>query len=314
MTVMMMMTGFYSCTKDITLDLPTPAFKYVVEGYIENNRPPYVLLTHNAAFFGSVNANDLGAYFEHGAIIKVWDGRDTVMLTEFCFGSLSDSLKRLASGYFGYKFSDTATNIPNICVYTVPNILSYFTGDSNSVFKGQAKHNYGLQIKIAGTTLTSSTYIPSPLPMQITYQNHSTDPNDSLALIYSTFDEPDTPGNYARTFTQQNSDQMYPLYPQSAFDDKLFNGQHYTFVLQRGQSPYSTDNGDNYGFFNKGDTVTVKFCQIEPRVYDFWHTIESDGGDSPFSSPVKIKSNIEGGGLGVWCGYGAYYATVIIPK
>ena len=33
---------------------------------------------------------------------------------------------------------------------------------------------------------------------------------------------------------------------------------------------------------------------------------------NPFSAPTTVTTNIEGGGLGVWGGYGATYDTLIL--
>ena len=51
-------------------------------------------------------------------------------------------------------------------------------------------------------------------------------------------------------------------------------------------------------YFRKGDTATVKWSNIDNVTYDFFFTLENDGGDSPFSAPIKIKTNINNG-LGV---------------
>ena len=69
----------------------------------------------------------------------------------------------------------------------------------------------------------------------------------------------------------------------------------------------------HHGYFWKGDTVQVKFSSIPKTHYDFWRTLENDGGDSPFSAPVKIKSNINNG-FGIWAGYASRYYTVIVPE
>jgi hypothetical protein len=57
----------------------------------------------------------------------------------------------------------------------------------------------------------------------------------------------------------------------------------------------------------------VKWANIDSRTYDFFYTLENDGGGSPFSSPVKAKTNINGG-LGVWAGYSTKYYKIVIPK
>jgi hypothetical protein len=301
-----------SCTKDITVELPTPEDQVVVEGYIQNGTPPYVLLTRNAAFFGGIDVNNLGAYFVHDAVIKVNDGADTVVLTEFCLHSLPDTVKRQFARAFGFEFNDTIP-VPDICVYTIPDILEYYVLGDTSVFRGHVTHSYGLQIEVDGKTLTSSTYLPGLVPFELSFIPHNDPNNDTLVTVQTTFTQPDTPGNFVRYFTQRNLEPMYPPVTQASFDDNLFHGAEYTFPIERGQSKTAEIDFDTYGYFWRGDTVIVKWAQIDKSSYDFWHTIENDGGDNPFSSPVRIKTNINGG-LGVWCGYGAYIDTIIIPE
>ncbi|NNF02092.1 MAG: DUF4249 family protein [Bacteroidia bacterium] len=83
--------------------------------------------------------------------------------------------------------------------------------------------------------------------------------------------------------------------------------------LERGQSSADEIDFDTYGYFWRGDTVTLRWMNIDKAHYDFWNTLENDAGDNPFSSPVQIKSNIQGG-LGVWGGYNNTFGTIIIPK
>jgi hypothetical protein len=302
-----------SCTKDITVDLPDPEQKIVVEGYIQNGVPPFVLLTRNAAFFGDLNVNDLSAYFVHDAVIKVNDGSDTVTLSEFCIAGLPDTVKRQFARAFGFEFSDTV-DVPNICIYTIPNILQYYLYHDTTVFRGQIAHSYGLNVEADGKKLTAHTYLPGLVPIELSFVPHDDPNNDTLVTVQTTFTQPDTPGNFVRYFTQRNSEPMYTPMSAASFDDNLFHGAQYTFPIERGQSKTGEIDFDTYGYFWRGDTVVVKWAQMDKQSYDFWHTIENDGGDNPFSSPVRIKTNISGGGLGVWCGYGAYLDTIIIPR
>jgi hypothetical protein len=97
------------------------------------------------------------------------------------------------------------------------------------------------------------------------------------------------------------------------YDDKLFVGLSIGLPVERGQPDTGKFDINIYSYFWKGDTVTVKWGNIDSKVYDFYYTLENDGGDSPFSQPVKIKTNINNG-LGVWAGYAAQYTKIIIPK
>ena len=53
---------------------------------------------------------------------------------------------------------------------------------------------------------------------------------------------------------------------------------------------------EDYGFFNRGDTITVKYCNIDKPTYDFWRTLEYSYQSigNPFSSPTSVLGNVKG--------------------
>lgn len=303
-----------SCTKVITLDLPLPEEQVVVEGRIQNGQPPLVLLTKNSPYFGGFDLNDLASYYVHDAAITIVErGGDTVNLVEYCVADFPESVQREAARLLGYNLSDS-TEVPNVCMYSTPSALQFFlTGDTTG-FTGRVGGHYDLTINVQGQTLTSTTYIPGLLPIELSWRPHPDPTQDSLVAVWLTYDDPDTTGNFVRYFTQRNDESFYPPVTSSVYDDLLIPpGEVLTLPTERGQPPRSGRGRDDFGYFMYGDTVTIMFCSLDKEHYDFWHTIENDNGDSPFSSPINIKSNINGG-LGVWGGYGAYYATIIIPE
>jgi len=304
-----------SCTTILEIDdLPQPNNEIVVEGTIEINEPPYILLTKNSPYFGGITVDDLSQYFIHNAIMKVWTGNDTVALIEFCIKLLPVEAQIEILESLGYSVSDTS-DIPNVCIYTVPNIINYFiNGDTTGVFIGKEHQTYHLHIEADGKVLTSVTTIPGLVPLDpLTIQPHPDANKDSLVSVYINFKDPDTLGNYFRYSTQRNDEPFYYPISQSVYDDRIINSEYISLPLERGMDPQAEIDNDTWGYFWKGDTVTLKWSNIDKRSYDFWSTLENDGGDSPFSSPTIIKTNINGG-LGVWCGYASVYSTVIVPE
>lgn len=306
-TFAVLLLMFSSCTKDITVDLPNPEDKIVVEGSIDVGVPPFVILTKNSSFFGGINFNDLSAYFVRDAD-KVWvynDAGDTTRLQQFC---LSDP--RVARA-FGYDFQ--TDSIPEICVYTIPDILTWFTTGSAS-FVGHENTTYHLYIEAEGKKLSSTTLIPYLYPFDsLNYKPHPNPSYDSLVQVSLFLTFPSVEGRYVRLLTKRNSEGYYTPANGSVFEYKIFLGQSTGLPLSRGQAPGSEFDRNTFGYFWKGDTVSVKWSQIDKGVYDFYTTLEADGGDSPFSSPVKIISNVNGG-LGVWAGYATTYGSLIVPK
>jgi hypothetical protein len=318
-----LLAGVSSCSKVIDIEIPASAEQIVVEGRIETGVPPVVILTKSARFFDNIQINNLGSYFVRGANITVRssDG-DSVALTELCLQNLNlpaDQAQVILNA-FGFTTVDSG-KIPDVCFYTVPDIITYFT-TGQAAFMGKEKTTYYLDIKAPGFKtatdsihVTSSTYIPQSTGIDSlgTKQHPNPAYRDSLVAVYAYFSVPDTFGNFIRYWTKRNSEPFYQPLSQSVYDDRLFVGLSIGLPVERGQPDTGKFDINIYSYFWKGDTVTVKWANIDSKVYDFYYTLENDGGGSPFSQPVKIKTNIHNG-LGVWAGYASQYTTLIIPK
>jgi hypothetical protein len=282
---------FSSCEKDVDFQLRPGTEKVVVEGTMETGLPPYVFLTKSIGLFSSMDLNTLANAFLHDAVITVSDGNRSVTLKE-------------------YQFSNKG--IP----------FYFYTVDSADIqaltFRGIAGKTYHLEIQYAGDRYTSDTHIPFPVPLDSLWamsppaEELPEDYPDSR-LLYGQYTDPDTLGNRIRYFTQRNgSGFLAPLY--SVYDDAIINGTTVSIQLPSGFNKMDSINRDTFGYFYKGDTVVVKWCSIDKHVFDFWRTLEYAYGSTgnPFASPVEVSTNISGGALGVWAGYGSSYDTLII--
>ncbi len=310
---LIMILGFWiffltSCTQDITVDIPTPDPKIVVEGSIEQGVPPIISLTSTVPFYGDVNFNELDNYYVHDAIVTVSDGINSVVLTEFCLEDLPDEIIPLVAEFLGVDLDTTGDYPVNICLYTVPDIFTGFPA-----FLGEIGKTYSLTIIHEGTTLSSSTAILPPVPPDsIYYKPHDDPANDTLVRLYIHLTDPPAQGNFYRYFTKRNTEGFYSGYS-SVFDDNLINGQSFDFTVDRGFNPTEDFDPDVYGYFWTGDTIILRWCSVDYATYDFWRTLEFDSGtDGPFSSATIAQTNINGG-LGIWCGYGVSYDTLYIP-
>lgn len=311
-----------SCTKEIDVDIPDSAQQVVVEGSIETDVPPVVILTKSQKFFGTIDLNNLGNYFVHGATVKVTgsDGTQTA-LTEFCLQGLNlpQDQQDVLLGALGFSTVDSA-NVPNVCVYTIPDIVNYFVSGTAS-YVGKERTTYHLDITAPPFTgadsihITSSTYIPTHVGMDSLTIREAADPTyrDSMVSLYANVTVPDTFGNFLRFKTKRNDEPFYNPATGSVWDDKLWAGLQIALPIERGQSPNAQIDFKTDFLFWKGDTVTLKWSNIDAQTYDFFFTLENDGGDSPFSSPVKIKSNINNG-AGIWAGYATRYYSIVIPQ
>jgi hypothetical protein len=314
---------FGACTKVVDVNIPQQAQQVVVDGSIETSVPPIILLTKNQQFFGNVNLNNLNAYFLHGARVKVTgsDGTQT-QLIEFCLQDLNLSASQSSQllSALGYTSVDSASAL-NVCAYTVPDIVNYYLNGTCS-FEGKEQVTYTLDIMsppLSGSRdsihVTSTTTIPKAVGIDSLAIRPDPDPisADSMVAIYVYLTVPDTFGNFIYYKTKEGNQPFYNPVGGSVYDDRLFVGLHFSLPLERGTSPDAEFDVNTDTYFFKGDTLTLKWSNIDSRTYNFYYTLENDGGGSPFSSPVKVISNINNG-LGVWGGYGTKYYSIYVPK
>ena len=90
-----------SCTKEIQIELPEYAPKLVVDGRIEPGVPPIVILTKSNDIYAETSLDDVVGTFVNNAIVKVYNGQDTVTLDELCSSTLPDNLKPQVAAFLG---------------------------------------------------------------------------------------------------------------------------------------------------------------------------------------------------------------------
>jgi hypothetical protein len=273
---------FISCEKDIDINLKETEARLVVDGSIENGAHPTVVLSKSLDYFGTITPELLLSSFVRNAEVSISDGTSSYRLSE-------DSIP-VGNGTFYY-------------FYTTKDL------------SGKLTTSYTLNIRAEGRTYTAATTIP-----QVTRQIDSLwaekAPVQDTVLYRMMIKATDRPGfgDYIRYFTKTNSDSYFPGF-NSVFDDQVIDGKTYTIQVDRGINK-NVDGEDTDIYYNRGDTATLKLCNIDRITFDFWRTFEFSFQSigNPFSSPTKILSNISNGGLGYFGGYAAQYRTVVMPK
>lgn len=298
-----------SCQKDIEVKLPDAEPKICVDGKIEPGLPPFVILTHNMPYFGTTDLNALQNMFVHDAVVNISNGSTTVTLAEYCSQSLPDSILPIVAAFTGV---DTASlKSINYCLYTT----------FNPVVWGVVGGTYHLTIDTEGKSLTSTTSILNPVPLDSVWSTYIkvNASGDSLGYVFAHLNDPPIEGDCYRWLAmRKGKDQSFIAPVGSVFDDKFVNGQSFDFAYNRGQVPNSLaedDNNEEDGYFKIGDTVIVKYCTIERATFDFFRQVDvavySQG--NPFAAPTSVPSNVypREDALGVWCGYGMFMDTVV---
>jgi hypothetical protein len=271
-------TFFMGCTEDINLKVLGGEKKIVIEGIIEDGQPAKVSVTHNNPLSEAINFNNIlvtnaKVYVSNGLIT------DTLHLT-----------------------IDSSTAIP--IVYKGSTVI------------GMPNQTYYLTVVAEGATYTALTTIPAPVALDSVWWKIEP-PKDSLGFAWAHFSEPAGFGNAYRWFAKRGIKDRRYLAPYGAtFDDKFIDGKSFDFAYNRGTDPTATATAPpptDAGYFKETDTIYIKFCSIDYTTCQFYKTYEAalQTNGNPFASPVSIISNIHGGALGVWGGFGCTYDTIM---
>ena len=287
--LLLLIMCFSSCEK--TLDLQPDKLNplLVVDGSIETNQPPVIFLSSSLNYFSKISPDIFAASLVHNAIIKISDGVRSHQLKEYT--------TPLSNGYSISYYSIDSANIATAII-------------------GQPGKTYQLSIEALGQKFSAVTSIPvlAKKVDSLWWKNAPGIADSTKAVLMAKVTDPPGYGNYIRYFTKVNSGIMLPG-ANSVFDDQVVDGSTYEVQVDQGINRNDPPKFEDFGFFNRGDTVTVKFTNIDKPTYDFWRTLEYSYQSigNPFSSPATIINNVKGA-LGAFSGYSVQYKTLIIPK
>jgi hypothetical protein len=277
------------CEKAIDFTLENSDPKLVVEATIENGQAPIVVLSQSLNYFSTIDPQLLASSFVHNADVSVSNGLQTHKLKEYTYVVSND--------YKIYYYSIDSSNLA-------------------SAFVGEIKQQYSLRIAYQSKEYTATTTIPGVTKRVDSLWWKQAPANNDTNLVVAVVRVTDPPGfgDYARYFTKRNSEPFYPPMT-SAFDDLVIDGTTYELQVDPGINK-NIERTEEEHFFNKGDTVTFKLCNVDKTTFDFWRTMEYSYSSigNPFATPVKVLSNISNGALGYFGGYAAQYHTLIIPR
>ncbi|RFS26904.1 DUF4249 domain-containing protein [Chitinophaga silvatica] len=264
-----------SCEKDIDLQLDKTPPMLVVEAYINNN-----LRTYNYVIIGkTVNFNE--SQFANTAVEKA-----TVTITEGTFEK--------GTGYrwnANSKVTMKEGKMPSMRSMYIPGV--YFdprlVTDSSQALLGTSGKSYLLEIVAEGKKYSAITTLPNPVPLDsITNTTPYTDKaGKTWARLTIHYTDPDTLGN-AQIYYWGNR------YTKNTFGWGALNTDRYlpnTDELVNGQAIHITHSAP----LEVGDTAYYYLVSVERQVYDFWDSFNKARTNSgPFTTPVVLKSNIQG--------------------
>jgi hypothetical protein len=273
------------CEKDVDFGIRNVEPVLVVDAEIEQGGAPIVVLTNSLRYFSKLSRQALAQAFIKNADVFVSNGTLTHKLKE----------------YF----------IP-IPTGEVINFYSIDSSNLATAFVGEVNKTYTLRVVTGGKEYTASTKIvPLVYTLDSIWVRPAPNNADSLVRnLYIKSTDPNGLGNSGRYYTQLNNDPFFAG-ENSVFDDQIVDGTSFSSILPKGvnrNEPLKREEN----FFKKGDSITVKWCNIDRTTYTFWNTWEFayQAIGSPFSQPNKVLGNISNGALGAFCGYSVVKKSV----
>lgn len=299
---------FTSCTKEVEIDIPGYAEELVIDGVIETNAPPFVMISKTKDIYAPTDIDAFLNGFVSGATVTVSDGTNTVVLDEWCSDNLPPGAGPIAAQMFGISESELANY----------HICAYLTLDPS--MSGQVGKTYQLTVELDGNTYQASTAIVQPTYFDsVWWKPEPSTPNHGFSWVYLT--DPPTKGDAYKWEVKRINigmdgepiDQNFKVPFSPVFNDQFFNGLAFEFAYEN-PFAFETETPEEYlGLYPLGDTVVIKFSKMDAQVYEYLEKkyLQIQTAGNPFSTPTNIPNNISGGALGVWAGFSPSYDTLI---
>ena len=263
-----------SCSGDY---LPEQNDELVVEGWIEDNGFPVVILTKNINISNKYQSLDsLSSCIVRWAKVTVSDGEKSVVLTG-----------RYMKGY------------------TPPYIYT------TSHFRGEAGKTYLLTVEYGDFHATATTTIPNTQKIdELTVERCAQ--SDTLYQISLRYNDDEAEQNYSQICTRVGGRDVrqYLAAYLGTIDNRVVKPKT-KIPVYRGRDINTLDYTPYYTI---NDTVAVKFAHIDRTSYNFWYDYTRNlttAGNMFFATAASLRSNIIGG-TGYWCGMGSDIKYVAI--
>ena len=300
--------GLNSCTKEVIIDIPGYEEQLVIDGRIEQNSPPFVLLSKSQDIYAPTDLQAYLATFVKGAKVTVSNGIKTVVLDEICSDNLPPGSEVLLENLFGIPASELA-NV-NFCAYTTFDMDIW----------GEIEKTYTLKVEVGGQTYNAVTEIVPKVDLNTLFWKTDSGLSQYGFGWANLTDPPNQFNGYFMEVKRINmvngeeKDNLYEPIFNPANNDEFFDGTTFDFGYTNPQSYSDATVPDNVkGYYKLGDTVAVRFSSLDRDAHRFLYDkyIQLTNGGNPFAVPTNVKSNIKGGALGAWLGYSVNWDTLV---
>ncbi len=253
--------------------------RLVVEGWIDNDGYPIVLLTTTVPITEKKHQlNELGNHILRWARVTIDNGEEEVVLT----GKLD---RRYFPPY----------------VYTTGRM------------RGEVGRKYHLTIDYEDFHAEAETTIPPP-PTLDSLRIRPCEDNDTLYQLHAFFHDDLSEHRYYKFFNIIGTDSRMFLssYMQTISNEVFTPNEEQDISIYKGR--LVTDRSRYVPYFHASDTIFVKFVRMDSLSFQLWNQMEHNMtlGNFPITSAkTNPHFNIRGG-IGYWCGYGATFHPVIV--
>ena len=248
----------------------------VVEGWIETDGFPVVIVTRSMPVNDDYrDPDELNDYLVRWARVAVTDGTDTVVLT----GKYDD-------GYFPPY------------IYTTTRM------------RGRSGGYYTVLVEYGDMRASATTTIPAGVP-PCSFRVEPSNDADTLFQVIARFEDFPQEKNYYQFFTRVGSDNKQYLASYLGSVDDAVLGAFTELPIYRGHH-FTAQEYTPY--YRMGDTLSVKFAQVDEASYRFWDNYTKNlslSGNMFLSSDTHLFSNMNGG-TGFWYGMAAVTDFIVI--
>lgn len=251
----------------------------VVEGWIENGRPPVVML-HQA--------------------IGLNEGWDSI---EECMRE-----KLIVWGKVSLSSLDTSVVLTG---QLDKNYLLNYRYSTPYMF-GQCGREYDIEVEARGQKVRAHTRIPSVVPLDSVVVKVDQEPYVNVTAYWT---DPASDNDCYVLFYRHKGQMEYVVCQfGTASDEKADKGVMSALVYK---SPGLIDQTGKQMWFKRDDTVTLKIAHVDRTGYEFWQSFQNSVSSRipVFNSTPSngLKSNIIGG-FGYWCGMGSSEHRLYLEK
>jgi hypothetical protein len=306
MKIMLFVYAVSSCSKEIEIDIPGYEEQLVVDGRIEVNGFPVVILTTSKNIYSPSNFASYVESMVTDASVSVSNGSQTVPLELFYVTELPlETQKRIA------EMLSLEMDMLNFIPFRV-----YSTVDAQII--GQLGESYTLFINWKGKSFQGTTALLPPVALDYSIWKPDTSNTEFGTCVSRLSDPLNEKNSYkweVKNITSgsngQPKDVIFRHSDSPFFSDEFFNGLSFEFETRYHEKDTTYPDGykRHYRF---QDSVVIKMSRVEQSVFEFFDKKEAQqsSNGNPFATPVNIPSNMNNGALGIWAGYSPWYDTL----